>query len=142
MRIKTRYRQFDGASLFPLLKGKEKTQRTFISDVALREFEIAPAMISINKNMFKFILNRKIESPYIKSSVRNFEGSQIELYDLEKDPGETKNLAANIAYRDMCFELLNKINKLLDQAGEIEKRDEVTLDQSLRERLKALGYIK
>lgn len=142
MRIKTSNRQFDGVSLFPLLKGKEKTQRTFISDVALREFEIAPAMISINKNKFKFILNRKIESPYIKSSVRNFDGSQIELYDLEKDPGETKNLAANIAYRDMCFELLNKINKLLDQAGEIEKRDEVTLDQSLRERLKALGYIK
>ena len=70
---------------------------------------LTDGLISINKNKFKFILNRKIESPYIKSSVRNFDGSQIELYDLEKDPGETKNLAANIAYRDVCFELLDKI---------------------------------
>ncbi len=143
MKIKTSNKQFDGASLFPLLNGKEKTQRTFVSDLALREFEIAPTVISINKDNFKFILNKKISSPYVKRLARNFDGSQIELYDLEKDPRETKNLAANIAYRDMCFEFLRKINRLYEQADEMKKKkDEVTLDQSLRERLKALGYIK
>ena len=100
-------------------------------------------VISINKDNFKFILNKKITSPYTERLVRNFDGSQIELYDLETDPKETKNLAANIAYREMCFELLDYINRLYEQVDSITKqRDEVTLDQSLRERLKALGYIK
>jgi len=143
LRIKIKDTRFDGASLFPLLNGKEKTQRTFVSDLALREFEMAPTVISINKDNFKFILNKKTSSPYVKRMARNFNGSQIELYDLEKDPRETKNLAANIAYRDLCFEFLRKINRLYEQADEMKKgKDEVTLDQSLRERLKALGYIK
>lgn len=143
MRTKTNDKQFDGTSLFPLIQMKEKTQRTFVSDLALREFEMAPTVISINKDNFKFILNKKISSPYVKRLVRNFDGSQIELYDLEKDPKETKNLAANIAYREMCFELLVNINRLYEQTNLITKeRDEVSLDQSLRERLKALGYIK
>ncbi len=104
---------------------------------------MSPTVISINEDNFKFILNKKISSPYSKRLARNFDGSQIELYDLEKDPRETKNLAANIAYRDMCFELLSNINRLYEQADEMKKEnDEVTLDQSLRERLKALGYIK
>ena len=142
MEIKTN-QQFDGASLFPVLKGKEKTNRTFVSDLALREFELSPSVISLNNDNLKIILNKKISSPYVKRLVRNFEGSQIELYDLEKDPGETKNLAANIAYREICFELLDKIDRLYEEAaGMIKERDEVTLDQSLRERLKALGYIK
>jgi hypothetical protein len=114
-----------------------------VSDLALREFETAPTIIAINKDNFKFILNKEISSPYTKRMVRNFSGSQIELYDLAKDPKETKNLAANIAYRDMCFELLDAIDRLYEQANSItKKRDEVTLDQSLRERLRALGYIK
>ncbi|UCE42592.1 MAG: sulfatase [Candidatus Aminicenantes bacterium] len=143
LRIKTNEKQFDGISLFPLIKGKEKMSRTFVSDIALREFTMAPSVISINKDNFKFILNKKISSPYIERLVRNFDGSQIELYDLGKDPKETKNLAANIAYRDLCFQLLDNINRLYEQTKKMEKgRDEVMLDQSLRERLKALGYIK
>jgi arylsulfatase A-like enzyme len=143
MRIKTRNPRFDGTSLLPLIQGKEIIQQSFISDLALREFELAPSVISIKKDNFKFILNEKISSPHVKRIVRNFDGSQIELYDLEKDPQETKNLAANIAYRDMCFELLDSINRLYEQADAVKKeRDEVTLDQSLRERLRALGYIK
>ncbi len=143
MRIKSNDKRLDGTSLFPLIQGKEKTARTFVSDLALREFETAPTIIAINKDNFKFILNKEISSPYTKRIVRSFSGSQIELYDLAKDPKETKNLAANIAYRDMCFELLDAIDRLYERANLItKKRDEVTLDQSLRERLKALGYIK
>jgi arylsulfatase A-like enzyme len=143
LRIKARDMRSDGTSLLPIIQGKEKTQRTFVSDLALREFDTAPTVISINKDHFKFILNKKISSPYTERVVRSFDGSQIELYDLEKDSRETKNLAANIAYREMCFELLDYIDRLYQQADAMSKqRDEVTLDQSLRERLKALGYIK
>jgi arylsulfatase A-like enzyme len=143
MRIESNDTPIDGTSLFPLLHGKEKTHRTFVSDLALREFETAPTVISLNKDNFKFILNKKITSPYTKSVVRNFDGAQIELYDLENDPKETKNLAANIAYRQMSFDLIVQINRLYERADSITKnRDEVTMDQSLRERLRALGYIK
>lgn len=141
--MKSNIPQFDGASLLPLIEGKEKKQRTFISDLALREFETAPTVISANKDNFKLILNKKIVSPYIRRSVRNFDGSQIELYDLENDAGETKNLAANIAFRDLCFELLDLINGAMERSEATQKqRDEVTLDSSLKERLRALGYIK
>jgi arylsulfatase A-like enzyme len=143
LRIKTHANQFDGTSVFPLVQGKEKTPRTFIIDLALREFDTAPTVIAVNKDHFKFILNKKISSPYTERLVHNFDGSEIELYNLEKDPEETKNLAANIAYRELCYELLSAINLLYEQANSIGVgRDEVTLDQSLRERLKALGYIK
>ena len=141
--IKTNSQQFDGISLVPMIKGKEKKQRTFVSDLALREFTLAPTLVSINRDRFKFILNKKISSPYTRRMARNFDGSQIELYDLDKDPGETKNLAANIAYRDMCFELLDQIEQMYEKAEKMNmEREEVTLDQSLRERLRALGYIK
>ncbi len=143
LRISPRQRQFDGVSLFPLIEGKEKAQRTVISDLALREFETAPTVIAIIKDHFKFILNKKISSPYIQRLVRNFDGSQIELYDLKTDPWETKNLAANIAFRDMCFEFLEEIDQLYEDVEMMKvQKDEVTMDQSLRERLKALGYIK
>lgn len=143
MHIKPRHKQFDGVSLIPLIEGKEKAQRTVISDLALREFETAPTVISIIEDHFKFILNKKISSPYVRRLARNFDGSQIELYDLTTDPGETKNLAANIAFRDMCFERLEAIDLLYEKVETMKiQRDEVTMDQSLRERLKALGYIK
>lgn len=141
--IKTKKYRFDGATLIPMIKGNEKIRRTFLSDLALREFTMAPSVISLNKGQYKFILNKKISSPYVQRLVRNFDGKLVELYDLENDPGEIKNLAANIAYRDICFEFLDEIERMYEKADKIKKdRDEVTLDQSLRERLKALGYIK
>lgn len=141
--IKGYQKRFDGTSLFPLIQRKEKTPRNFMSDLALREFETAPTVIAVNKDNFKFILNKKISSPYTQRVARDFDGKQIELYDLAMDPKETKNLAANIAYRELCFELLGMIDSLYEQAASVSRgRDEVTLDQSLRERLKALGYIK
>jgi arylsulfatase A-like enzyme len=141
--IKPKGHRFDGASLIPLIEGKEKNPRMFLSDMALREFTMAPTVISVNRDNFKFILNKKISSPYIRRVVRDFNGSQIELYNLRDDPGETKNLAANIAYRDLCFEFLDQIEKIYERAEQWkEEGDEVVLDQSLRERLKALGYIK
>jgi arylsulfatase A-like enzyme len=134
---------FDGQSLIPILRGKEKKQRSFICDLALRDFDFAPTVIAVTKDNFKLILNKKIISPYIKRTSRDFNGAQIELYDIQTDPGETKNLASNIAYRDLCFELLEKIDEICQKADrEKKQQDQVTMDQSLRERLKALGYIK
>ncbi len=142
LEIKASSKMFDGRSLLPIVKGKEKKQRSYICDLALREFDFAPTVIAVNKDHFKLILNRRIVSPYIERISRDFNGSQIELYDTETDPNETKNLAFHITYRDLCFDLLQKIEDLSQKADQQRKRqEEVTLDQSLRERLKALGYI-
>jgi arylsulfatase A-like enzyme len=133
----------DGQSLLPIIKGKEAEHRPYISDLALRNFEIAPTLIAANKGQFKLILNKEIVSPFIKQAAMEFNGSNIELYDTEKDPGETENLAADISYRDLCIELIQKITDIYERVESWKKeKDEVTLDQSLRERLKALGYIK
>lgn len=143
MHIKLPKAQVDGRSLLPMLNGKEKEERTFLADLALREFDFAPTIICINRDNFKLILNKRIISSYTKKVIRDFEGSKVELYDLEKDPQEKNNLAANIGYRDLCFELLGEITKIYEEADHSKKETgEVTLDQSLRERLKALGYIK
>jgi arylsulfatase A-like enzyme len=142
LEIKVSSKLFDGQSLLPILKGKEKKQRSYVSDLALRDFDFAPTVIAVNKDNFKLILHKKIVSPYIERISRDFNGSQIELYDIEIDPSETKNLASNITYRDLCFELLQKIDEMCQRAGQEKKQgDEITLDQNLRERLKALGYI-
>jgi len=112
LEIKFSSKLFDGQSLLSILKGKEKKQRSYVSDLALRAFDSAPTVIAINDDHFKLILNKKIVSPYVKHISRNFNGFQIELYNTEKDPGETKNLASNITYRNLCFELLHGLYKL------------------------------
>ena len=61
-----------------------------------------------------------------------------ELYDLQSDPGETRNIAADHP------ELVGRMT----EAGEAIRsrrsveRDEVALDQATREELRALGYVE
>jgi len=133
----------DGESLLRVLEGREKKTRSFTVDLALRGFDVAPSIVAVNQDHYKLIANRIIVSPYTKRIVHDLKGEKIELYDLEKDPGEKKNLAPNIAYRELCFQLLDTIKRRYEEAEQKKKaQDEVTLDDSLRERLKALGYIK
>lgn len=143
MNIKSNNDKFDGKTLFLLLEGKEKHERAFISDLALRNFKIPPTIISINQDQFKLILNKQILSPYVKRKIKNFNVKKIELYDIEKDPKEENNLALNIAYRDIVFKLIKKINMLYEKA-DLQKKGQkkVVLDKSLEERLRSLGYIK
>jgi len=143
LKINSSSDRLDGKSLLPLIEGKEKDERTFFCDFASREFNVGPTLIATNRGNFKLILNKKITSPYIKKTVESFKGMMIELYDLEKDPKETKNLAQNIKYKDLCAQLLKRIEI---EYKKIEKfkteKEKVTLDSDLKERLRALGYIK
>ncbi|MFQ6037247.1 MAG: sulfatase [Candidatus Aminicenantales bacterium] len=143
LRIRFPSKQVDGRSLLPVIRGRETASRRFISDLALRGFEIAPTLIALNRENFKIIVNKKVVSPYVKRVSWDLEGTRIELYDIEKDPGETRNLASQIAYRELCLELVREVETLYARAiQERRRKEEVTLDQSLRERLKALGYIR
>ncbi|NIM89579.1 MAG: sulfatase-like hydrolase/transferase [Candidatus Aminicenantes bacterium] len=143
LEINTNSKKLDGDSLLPLIEGREKKERTFLSDLALRRFKAGPTLIATNKENFKFILNKKTVSPYINKIAKNLKGMKIELYDLEKDPKEKNNLAQNIKYKELCSRLLRQIER---EYKKIEKftteKEQITLDDDLRERLRALGYIK
>jgi len=142
LKVKSNDEYFDGKSLIPLIEGKEKQNRTFISDVALRNFDTPPDIITMNHNYMKLILNQKIESPYIQRISKNIEGHQIELYDLKNDPEEKNNLAEYKAYRNLCVELVKKIGKYYEKLKlKGGKKKKVKLDEKLRNRLESLGYL-
>lgn len=145
LNIKTGSAEFDGQSLLPLIEQKEKRNRVYVCDLALRDASIQsyPNLIAMNKQNYKLILNREVRSPYVKRVSEKFRGMRIELYDVNNDPNETKNLAHQNQYRDLCFQLLKHIGKIYEKLDKsAKKKEEVVLDKNLRERLRALGYIK
>lgn len=62
-----------------------------------------------------------------------------ELYDLRRDPGETRNLAAERP--EECRRLRGLLLRKLAAAGPPMPADEPRLDPAARERLAALGYV-
>lgn len=136
---------FDGKTVLPLLKNnhEEEKQKVFISDLALRGFTTPPDLISVNYGHLKLILNKRVVSPYVKKTSHRLKDLYIELYDLEKDPQESSNLFENNSYRDICFQLIKKINEYYKQV-KLEKGEEkkVEMDEALKKRLKSLGYIR
>jgi len=142
--IKNHQLQLDGESLLPLITGKEKDDRIFFVDLALRNFrEMYPTILSTNRDRFKMILNKEINSPYTMRVSKSFNGIKTELYNLSSDPSEIKNLILHIEHRDLCLKMARDIlgyYKKLE--AEILKKDDVVLDQDLVEQLRALGYIR
>ncbi|MFQ6082455.1 MAG: sulfatase [Candidatus Aminicenantia bacterium] len=140
--IEYSFPSLDGKSLMNLIEGKEENNRTFISDLALRRFrEIYPTIITINKNNLKLIVNEKIISPYVEEISTDFKEYKVELYDMENDPGEKINLAGKQKYHKVITELITLIRNYY-QVSKKQKIKEITLDKELKERLRALGYIK
>lgn len=66
--------------------------------------------------------------------------SDLELYDLEQDPGETHNLA--LAEPDLTQRYVDKMEQLLDTAGASKPASgRVAVDQATIDMLRSLGYI-
>lgn len=144
LNIKNSSLSIDGRSLFSLITEKETQDRSFAVDLAHRDYrDVCPTVIAMNQGSYKFIHNKKIKSPYIARVSKNFGDEQTELYDLKNDPRETKNIVLQIENRDLCFDLLNSIKEYCEKfSPEILNGERVTMDDSLRERLRALGYIR
>jgi len=139
--IDKRQNDFDGRSLLPLLKGKEKGHRTFLSEVGENILNLhLPRKTATNEGMYKFILNGKLsqnESDFFQ--VLPAPVKTLELFDLSADPFEKNNIVderARLAQRFLAqIEILQGLTK--GRAGET-----AVIDEELEAQLRALGYIK
>jgi arylsulfatase A-like enzyme len=131
----------DGKSLFPVIEGKEREERSFWADIGGNVLNShVPQKISTNSGTEKFILNRK----YTEENLSFFEcpppeTGPVELYELIKDPGEELNIADHRA--DLVNQLIRTIEDLYSQARK-RKSLKPEIDEDLKEQLRALGYIK
>lgn len=131
----------DGKSLFPILRGKEREDRTFLADIGddiLKSH--AGRKITMNSGQSKIILNK----PFTPEDLAFFTTPPrlvpaVELFDLAEDPGEQKNVVGERS--SLARELNNRIVDIYKKAGP-RKAAKVALDEALKERLRALGYIR
>lgn len=104
---------FDGISLMPLLK-KDKEKRDFIF---MEESDKSKKM-AIRTKKHKFIKSNSNKDAFCRYC-NKIHGGEVELYDLDKDPGEKINLVK----KDMkIIELLNEL--LENHVKKHKKKDE------------------
>jgi len=131
----------DGRSLFPLLKGRESEDRTFMAELAGNVLNSRiPHQMSTNQGRRKLIVTER----YRPGDLEHFlepppERPRLALYDLTSDPGESVNIM------DQDFALANSLVQALQERRRLaprRSRSEVQMDDQLKEQLRALGYIK
>jgi arylsulfatase A-like enzyme len=133
--------EMDGRSLFPILRGKERGDRTFLADVGDNVLESHTGRkIAMNSGKSKLILNK----PYGPGELAFFISPPpivpaVELYDLAEDPGEKRNVVGERTAA--ARELNGRIVDIYRKSGG-RKAAKIELDEALKERLRALGYIR
>jgi arylsulfatase A-like enzyme len=131
----------DGKSLFPILRGKERRDRAFLADIGdniLNSHVGRKIAMSSGKN--KMILNK----PFSPEDVRFFTSpprlvSPVELFNLGDDPQEKQNLVDEKP--TVARKLNNRVVEIYKHASK-RKSVKAQLDEQLKERLRALGYIR
>jgi len=137
---------WDGRSLLPLLRKKEKSDRSFLADSCWLSGELCgddrnllPLTVATNQGRKKIILNRswteelsKIYQPGPAS------WNSIEIYDLSRDQAEENDLSSSqpVAINQVLMTLQARY-KLLRQLA----RFKIILSEEELEKLRALGYI-
>lgn len=135
-----------GRSLMPVIKDGKGFNRPVVSSIfRFKPFEMLPGKIAVIKDNLKIIYNEK----YTRDSYKYFVHrppsimSKLELYDLEKDPGERENLfSKECKERDYLFQYIKILIKEMDEAKKSEVRGEKQkISKEMRERLRSLGYV-
>ncbi|MCK4496290.1 MAG: sulfatase [Candidatus Aminicenantes bacterium] len=131
----------DGRSLFPVIEGKEKGDRTFLADIGSNVLNSRiPQKISMNMGKDKLILNKKFSTKdldfflYAPPALK-----PIELYDLKQDSIERKDIADKKSV--LVNQIIRQINEIYSKAKK-RKISRPEIDEELLEQLKALGYIR
>ena len=132
----------DGRSLSPLIKGKERGDRTFLADIGSDVLNSRiPQKISMNIGKNKLILNKRFSSKDLDFFLYPPPVLiPVELYDLKQDLLEIKNTADEKAV--LVNQIIRQINEIYTKAKKRKtSRPEPEIDEKLKEQLKALGYI-
>jgi arylsulfatase A-like enzyme len=131
----------DGRSLIPFLTGDETEDRVFLADVGSNVLDFhLPQRIATNRGQTKLILSQRSRAEDLEFFITPPpQIGPVELYDLSLDPGETLNLADQKP--DLASKVIRWLNDFYAQAKK-SRVSKVEIDESVKEQLKALGYIK
>ncbi|MEW5901846.1 MAG: sulfatase, partial [Acidobacteriota bacterium] len=142
----------DGRSLIPVVRGKEKEDREFLADtdwlVGRQEPESEdssplvrlPGSVALGEKGNKLIINHEMtekEARFFPSPPPRYPAE--ELYNLEKDAGETRDLTSQ--KRELARRMALKIREMYAKGRKIRPR-RIEVTEQLREQLRALGYIR
>ncbi|MBN2409546.1 MAG: sulfatase [Candidatus Aminicenantes bacterium] len=131
----------DGKSLLPVLRGRERGDRTFLADVGDNILKShVGRKIAMNRGKDKMILNKPCRPEdllFFASPPRPV--PPVELFNLGEDPQEKRNLADEKSA--VARALNDRVVAVYKNAGR-RKPVKVELDEQLKERLRALGYIR
>ncbi len=145
--IKKRLAVWDGASLYSVLKGDETKDRVFLADTCWLSGEVCgepesgrlPMSVATNVGKNKVIINQDWPDSLSKAYEPGPRAwPSFELYDLDKDKAEVKNLAGEKA--DLLRETLERIRSYYRQMKKMTLL-KVPLTEEQLEKLRALGYI-
>jgi len=122
----------EGESLIDLIAGNEKEDRTFISDLAYKDiYDPCPSLIATNEGDIKVIVEKS------KNGIKS-----IETYDLENDPEEQSQSVFHKAVK-VRNDILAFIEEYYKEKLKIQrKKGKVQLDEKMKEKLRALGYLR
>ncbi|MGJ8644435.1 MAG: sulfatase-like hydrolase/transferase [Luteolibacter sp.] len=114
-------KSYQGKSLSPLLKGEEVDWREDVFLENLFTDQGYPRQEAVRGERFKYVRHHSREDDrkqYLPEGLPNDEPIYEELFDLEADPKEQKNLAKNPEYAAVLKSLRQRCNELTSKMGE------------------------
>ncbi len=130
-----------GRSLLPILQGKENEDRRFLADIGSNVLgSHVPKKIATNRGRTKLILNDRYtpqDLAFFRYAPPGF--GRIELFDLDVDLHERSDTSDQSP--GLANEIIRWINDFYAGARKAQTQ-KARIDQSVRDQLKALGYIR
>ncbi len=130
-------REFRGQSLLPLVRGEQVVARSTVPFETLYwklEKERGLARYGVRTTSWKYVLDLHEEDGDVV-------GSEA-LFDLARDPGEERNLAADAAGLAAYRELLESFRKeVAEQAARVGTAEPLPKTPEVEDRLRSLGYL-
>ncbi len=121
----------EGKSLLPLMDGTKKEVHEYVIDEGGHGSQVA-----IRTGKWKFI--KTLDDISYLANFQMTKGT-VELYDLDSDPAEQKNVAADNPQVSARFEKM--LSEWLAERAGGEKAEQIAADEDTKKKLEALGYL-